>query len=69
MSRVAKQTTGKYCYHIEPFLALLEVGDQLPWRVDASSELQWLTVIDVLTDSSYRVRFPDGTVETLTDSE
>jgi hypothetical protein len=69
MSRVAKPTTGKYSYHMGQLLTLLEVGDQLPWRMDASGEPLWLTVIEVLTDSSYRVRFPDGAVETLTDSE
>jgi len=50
-------------------LRSLKVGDQLPWKLDRNSEPQWLTVIEVLSDTSYLVRYPDGTVETLTDSE
>jgi hypothetical protein len=30
---------------------------------------QWLTVTEVLSDTSYTVRHPDGTLETLTDAE
>jgi len=50
-------------------LAPLHVGDQLPWKLDEDGEPQWLTVTSVLTKTSYAVRYPDGTVETLTDSE
>jgi hypothetical protein len=50
-------------------LSPLKIGDQLPWKLDRNGEPQWLTVIEVLSDTSYLVRYPDGAVETLTDSE
>jgi len=50
-------------------LSPLKIGDQLPWKLDRSGEPQWLTVSEVLSDTSYLVRYPDGTVETLIDSE
>ncbi len=50
-------------------LAPLKRGDQIPWKLDGSSEPQWLTVTGVIDATSYEVRLPDGTVETLADSE
>jgi hypothetical protein len=50
-------------------LAPLEIGDQIPWKLDRNGDPQWLTVIEVVSDTSYVVRFPDGSVDTLTDSE
>lgn len=50
-------------------LAPLKVGDKLPWRLGADGELQWLTVIEVVSDVTYLVRYPDGTTELLVDSE
>ena len=37
-------------------LTLLNVGDELPWRLDADGEPQWLTVIEVTSDVSDVVR-------------
>jgi hypothetical protein len=50
-------------------LAPLNVGDRLPWKLDRSGEPQWLTVIEVVSDVSYVIRYPDGTTELLVDSE
>lgn len=50
-------------------LAPLKVGDKLPWRLGADGEPQWLTVIEVVSDVSYLVRYPDGAIELLVDSE
>jgi hypothetical protein len=50
-------------------LAPLNAGDKLPWRLDRDGEPQWLTVVEVLSDTGYVVRYPDGSLETLTDSE
>ena len=50
-------------------LAALSVGNRLPWKLDHDSEPQWLVVVDVLSSTSYLVRYPDGTTETLVDSE
>jgi hypothetical protein len=50
-------------------LAPLVVGDKLPWRLDADGEPHWLTVIDVVSEVSYLVRYPDGTIQLLVDSE
>jgi hypothetical protein len=50
-------------------LAPLEVGDKLPWRLGADGEPQWLIVIEVVSDVSYLVRYPDGATELLVDSE
>lgn len=50
-------------------LAPLEVGDLIPWKLDASGEPQWLEVVHVLDAVSYLVRYPDGSHEVLTDSE
>jgi hypothetical protein len=50
-------------------LAPLNLGDQIPWKLDSRGEPQWLTVTDVIDEASYAVRYPDGTVEILTDSE
>lgn len=50
-------------------LAPLNVGDRLPWKLDRRGEPQWLTVIEVVSDVSYVVRYPDGTTELLVDSE
>jgi hypothetical protein len=48
-------------------LAPLKVGDQIPWKPSSDGEPLWLTVIEVLSDSSYSVRYPDDAIETLTD--
>ena len=50
-------------------LAPLEIGDQIAWKLDRNGDPQWLTVTEALSDTSYAVSYPDGTVETLTDSE
>lgn len=50
-------------------LAPLKVGDKLPWRLGADGEPQWMTVIEVLSDVSYLVAYPDGITELLVDSE
>jgi len=60
--------------HDEPdtaarLLAPLDVGDRLPWKLDRNREPQWLTVIEVVSDVSYMIRYPDGTTELLVDSE
>jgi hypothetical protein len=56
-----KQMTG--------LLAPLNLGDRIPWKLDSNGEPQWLTVTEVIDETSYAVRYPDGTVEILTDSE
>jgi hypothetical protein len=53
----------------ERLLAPLLVGDRLPWKLDRHGEPLWLTVIEVASDTSYLVRYPDGTTELLVDSE
>jgi hypothetical protein len=50
-------------------LAPLKRGDRIPWRLDRSGEPQWLTVTDLIDETSYEVRYPDGALETLVDSE
>jgi hypothetical protein len=50
-------------------LAPLSVGGRLPWKLDHDGEPQWLVVVDVLGSTSYLVRYPDGSTETLVDSE
>ena len=50
-------------------LAKLEVGDRLPWKLGDDGEPLWLIVAEVLSPTSYLVRYPDGTTEILIDSE
>jgi hypothetical protein len=50
-------------------LAPLRVGDQLSWKLDEQDDPQWLTVVEVVSDLSYLVQYPDGTTELLVDSE
>jgi hypothetical protein len=50
-------------------LAHLSVGDRLPWKPDHDGEPQWLVVVGVLSPTSYLVRYPDDSTETLVDSE
>jgi hypothetical protein len=50
-------------------LAPLRVGDQIPWKMSRCGEPLWLTVVEVLSDSSYSVRYPDGRIEILTDCD
>jgi hypothetical protein len=50
-------------------LAPLKVGDTLPWRLDSNGEPAWLTVIEVVDSVTYVVRYPDGTIATLVDSD
>jgi hypothetical protein len=50
-------------------LAPLAVGDKLPWRLRRDGEPEWLVVVQVIDDSRYRVRHPDGTTSVLVDSE
>lgn len=54
---------------MSPLLAPLKVGDQLPWRLNPDGEPEWLTVIEVIDGVTYVVRYPDGTVGALVDSE
>lgn len=50
-------------------LASLKVSDRLPWRLRPDGEPEFLTVIEVVSEVSYLVRYPDGTIEPLVDSE
>jgi hypothetical protein len=50
-------------------LAPLAVGDRLPWKLDHEGEPHWLVVIDVLSPTSYVVRYPGGSIGALVDSE
>jgi hypothetical protein len=50
-------------------LAPLQLGARLPWKLNRDGEPQWLTVIEIVSDVSYLVRYPDGTTELLVDSE
>lgn len=50
-------------------LAPLHIGDRLPWKLDGRGEPQWVTVIEVVSDVSYLVRYPDGVTQLLVDSE
>ena len=52
-----------------PALAALEIGDRVPWKLDASGEPQWLTVVAVEGPGIYLVRDPSGNVERLSDSQ
>jgi hypothetical protein len=49
-------------------LVSLQLGDRLPWRLDADGEPQWLIVVEVVTQSEYVVEYPDGTRESLVDA-
>ena len=53
----------------ERLLAPLKVKDRLPWKLDADGEPLWLPVVEVLSSIGYLIERPDGTTETLTDSE
>ena len=48
-------------------LAPLTVGDRLPWKLDHEDEPQWLVVVDVLSPTSYVVRYPDDSLGALVD--
>ena len=50
-------------------LAPLHIGDRLPWKLDRRGEPQWLTVVEVVNDVSYLVRYPGGKTQLLVDSE
>jgi hypothetical protein len=50
-------------------LAPLSIGDRLPWKLDGRGEPQWVTVTEVVSDVSYFVRYPDGVIQLLVDSE
>jgi hypothetical protein len=50
-------------------LAPLRVGDRLPWKLNQSGELQWLTVIAITGAGEYVVRYPSGKTETLRDAD
>jgi hypothetical protein len=50
-------------------LAPLQAGDRLPWKLNRDGEPQWLTVIEVVSDMSYMVCYPDGMTELLVDSD
>ena len=50
-------------------MAQLDVGDRIPCQLDAEGEPQWLTVVEVLGIGAYFVRFPDGSMLELHDSE
>lgn len=49
--------------------APLHVGDRLPWKLDRRGEPQWVTVIEVVSDVSHFIRYPDGATQLLVDSE
>lgn len=49
-------------------LAPLDVGDRLPWRLTRDGEAEWLIVVEVIDELSYRVCYPDGTIRILVDS-
>jgi hypothetical protein len=57
------------CNATSSLLPPLAVGDRLPLKLDREGEPQWLVVVDVLSSTSYLVRYPDGSIETLVDSE
>jgi len=50
-------------------LAPLTVGSEIPWRLTPEGEPQWLTVIEVVSPGVYLVRYPDGVVEELRDTD
>ncbi len=50
-------------------LARLDVGDRLPWKLGDDGEPLWLIVAEVLSPTSYLVRYPDGSTEILIDSQ
>jgi hypothetical protein len=54
---------------VSELLAPLSVGDQLPWKLDRDGHPEWLVVVDVISPTSYLVRYPDGKNEILVDSE
>jgi hypothetical protein len=41
-------------------LAQLAVGERLPWRLDEAAERTWLTVVELVGQRSYVVRYPNG---------
>jgi hypothetical protein len=49
-------------------LAPLTIGNRLPWELDHEGDPQWLVVIDMLSPTSYVVRYPDGSLGALVDS-
>ena len=53
----------------ERLLAPLSEGDRIPWKLSLDGEPLWLTVTKVVGEGSYVVRYPDGRLETLTDSK
>jgi len=57
------------CEAVSDGLPTLAVGDRLPWKLDSDGEPQWLVVVEVLSSTSYLVRYPDGSMQTLVDSE
>jgi hypothetical protein len=54
---------------VSKLLVPLAVGDRLPWKLDRDGEPQWLVVAQVISPTSYLVRYPDGKTEILVDSE
>lgn len=54
---------------VTSLLAKLAVGDRLPWKLGDDGEPLWLIVAEVLSPTSYLVRYPDGSTEILIDSE
>jgi hypothetical protein len=65
----AEQTREGKEHAMTRLLAPLKVGDRLPWRLDANGEGHWLTVIEVVDSVTYIVRYPDGAIGALVDSE
>jgi len=53
----------------ERLLAPLSAGDRIPWKLSSDGEPLWLTVTEVVREGNYVARYPDGRLETLTDSE
>ena len=50
-------------------LATLTTGSRIPWKLDRNGTPMWLTVVSVDAPGRYTVQYPDGHLETLTDSE
>jgi hypothetical protein len=53
----------------ERLLVPLGAGDRIPWKLSSDGKPLWLTVTEVVREGSYVVRYPDGSLETLIDSE
>lgn len=50
-------------------LARLDVGSEIPYKLDTDGAPQWLLVTKILSEASCEVRYPDGSLQVLKDSE